>query len=287
MTRITRREALFITLAAAVAEYSAGPPLWVAERGSGKGFLFGQMPVRSGSNWFSSTIQHAFDSSTELWVENPEVDPAAVRAAMAKRPKEPTLAEVVNREDLERLHAVVVRAGMAANAFDGVPFSAGYPVVSDLADRAFGADLEAIPERVLRRRAKAAKKPVHSEWKSFEEVSGYLGRLPPEQQRKIHLQLFQRALDDAEDVKAAERRLTQWLAGNLEPLEEVDRRTQQRYPDVERVIGAERNKAWVPRIESIVARLQVAFVCVGILHLVGPESVQAHLARAGFEVRRV
>jgi uncharacterized protein YbaP (TraB family) len=111
VVQLTRREALLITFAAAVAEAStvSGPPLWVAVRGRQKVFVFGQVPVKPDGNWFSPTIQRAFDSSTELWVENPEFSPDEIKAAMAKPPDGPTLKEAASLADLQRLHAVLMR----------------------------------------------------------------------------------------------------------------------------------------------------------------------------------
>jgi hypothetical protein len=69
MVHMTRRQAVGAVVAALVSSrghtsvQAPGPPLWVAERGSSRVFLFGQMAVRTSSPWLSSAVQQAFDTS--------------------------------------------------------------------------------------------------------------------------------------------------------------------------------------------------------------------------------
>ena len=290
---MTRRQILGASLAAPflgvhriAAQPAAGPPLWVVERGSARVTLFGQMPVRTADTWLTANIQQAFEASTELWVENPE-PPTTPAASPPELPKGPTLIEVASPNELRRIHAALATAGMPEDSLDRLPPSIAYFAIVQLVDRASGADFDASPERTLRSRAKASGKPVHSEWASFEEVSRFLDRLPAEQQLRVHLQMIGKALDDLADAKARQERLTRWLAGDLSGVEALDRRMERRYPDARKHIATERNKAWVPRIQSMLDRTRAAFVCIGILHLTGPESVQAQVRRAGLSARRL
>jgi uncharacterized protein len=295
MSVLTRRRALTLGLAAPLASrfawcaaYAPGPPLWVAERGKARVFLFGQMPVRDTSRWLSSSIDRAFEVSTELWTENP--DPTQAGPSKAPAPPPPTgpkLIEVASPRDLARLRAVLVREGMPPGALDGLPLAAAYPAVSELADRAVGADYMAIPERVLRTRARKAGKAVHSEWTSFEEVMRYTSDLPPKIRMQLQLEMFRKELDEAADVGAAVKQLDQWLAGDLAGLDALERHDRRAYPVASRLIGTDRNRAWVPRIQSIMDRTDRALICVGLMHLLGPTSIQGFLRAAGFQVDRV
>jgi uncharacterized protein len=295
MARLTRRDVLGGTLATCLfggrsqgAQRMPGPPLWVVERAGSKVFLLGQMPVRAGDEWLTPRIQQAFDTSAELWVENPE-PPAAAGGPppVSEAPAGPKLSEVGTARDLERVHAALSKAGMPADSLDALPPSLAYFPIADLADRALGADFAAIPERVLRARAKQASKPVHSEWASFEQVSRFLDDLSGDLRVRIHLQMIARALDELEDTEAAEQRLREWLAGDVRGFEALDRRMRSLYPDARQYLGTRRNIAWVLRIRSMLSRTPAAFVCVGVGHLVGPDSIQAHARKAGLMVRRL
>jgi uncharacterized protein len=295
MLRITRRTVTGLAmsgLATAVirgraAESLTAPPLWSVERGSSRVYLFGQMGVRSDSVWLTDGVKRAFESSTELWVENPDFPPPTVAAAPSKPPKGPKLSEAATAQDLKRLRSLLSRAGLSADTFDALPLSAGYSAVSDVADRVFGVDYTALPERVLKTRAKAAGKPVYSEWVSLEEVRRFMSDLPDDLQRTLQLQLVRKTLDETEDIKAAEQRLNRWLAGDMEGWNAFDEHLAKTYPELAKRIGTERNKAWVPRIDTMLARTHTAFVCVGVLHLAGTESIQAQLKRSGLAVLRV
>jgi uncharacterized protein YbaP (TraB family) len=274
---------------ARAAERLTAPPLWLVERDSSKVYLFGQMGVRAHSVWLTDGVRRAFESSAELWVENPELPPppSGTAAAPPEQPKGPKLSQVATEQDLKRLHSLLSKAGLSADTFDAVPLSAAYPAVSDVADRVFGVDYTALPERVLKSRAKAAGKPVFSEWASLEEINRFMTDLPDDLQRTIQLQLLRKTLDEAGDINTAELRLNQWLAGDMAGWNEFDRHLADRYPELRKRIGTERNKAWVPRIDAILARRLTAFVCVGVLHLAGTESIQAQLKRSGLVVQRV
>lgn len=294
MPAVTRRRILGSALAASLAarlacaaRHAAGPPLWVAEQGEARVFLFGQMAVKRGSRWLSATIQQAFAASSELWTENPDPAAASRREGPSSAPAGPTLSQAASGQDMARLHAVLARAGLVAQAFDRLPLSAAYPAVAELADRALGADDRALPERVLRTRARAAGKTVRSEWVSFQQIAHYLDALSPQLRTQVELENFRRALDDAEHAGQAEQRLEQWLAGQLGGLEALERHLRAAYPLASRLIGTERNRLWVPRIRSDLQRLRSTFVCVGILHLIGPTSIQAFLRQSGVRVHRV
>lgn len=298
MRQITRRRAASFALAglatAAIraTEHLTAPPLWAVERGSSKVYLFGQMGVRAHSLWLTDGIRRAFESSTELWVENPDFSPPSTGAAAPPDPaadpaQGPRLSEVATGRDLKRLRSLLSRAGLSADTFDALPLSAAYLAVSDVADRVFGVDYTALPERVLKSQAKAAGKPVHSEWASLEEINRFMTELPDDVQRKLQLQILRKTLDEGVDVKAAELRLEQWLAGDMAGWEEFARHVARLYPEVNNRIGEQRNKAWVPRIDAMLARTDCAFVCVGVLHLAGAASIQVQLRQAGLAAHRV
>jgi uncharacterized protein YbaP (TraB family) len=289
---LTRRSALtsivsglLINTDVRSAERVAGPPLWVAEHGPARVYFLGQMPVRADSVWLSSAVQQAFDGSTELWTENPEPAPGPPPAPPVSAG--PKLSEVVTPQEMSRLRALLVREGLAANALDSTLLADSYPAVSWLQDHAMGVDYTLIPERVLRTKAKAAGKSVHSEWASMQDAMGFESGLPKDVRRQFDLELFRRGLDEAENLSEGNRRLAEWQVGSLAALDAMDQRNRRLYPILDKLIGADRNKAWTARTASIMARTKSAFVCVGIGHLLGPASIQRYLLKSGVTVRRV
>lgn len=292
MKLLDRREVLSAAAAiwlsrsrTAAAAAGRGPPLWLVRKGAARLYLFGQLPVRADSSWQSEVVLRAFDSATEFWTENP--DPASGPQQTPRAASGPTLAEAITPEEMRRLRMLLVREGLKEDALDTARLSDAYSAVSYLQDHALAVDYASIPERVLRQKAKEAGKAVHSEWASFEEVAHFRESMTPSTREALDLELFRRGLNDAEDVESVRQRLDGWLRGDLRPLETMERSQRTRYPLIARLIGAERNKAWVERTAGIMQKSATSFACQGIGHLLGPQSIQVYLQRAGYGVSRV
>ena len=56
------------------------------------------------------------------------------------------------------------------------------------------------------------------------------------------------------------------------------------YPELYRLILVNRNKAWLPKVEHLLATPEVEFILVGALHLVGDDGVIASLRKLGYRV---
>jgi uncharacterized protein len=288
MAQVLRRTVLggAVALAAAsAAQAQESPRIWAVRTGKGEVFLFGSTPVKARTLWLSDSVRGAFDRSAELWVENPDYDPAEMNAAVRKRVAEggPTLAQALPTDELSRLHDLVGRAGKAPDAFDAQPVWAAYPSLSGLADEVKKIDPADLPERVLKARAKAQGKAVKTEWASFEEVFRFSSQTPP----AVQLQLIRKSMDDLEAALSGGGFSNAWAVGNLAPLNARDRRFAEAYPELYARLVVERNAGWVPRIRQMLDAGQPAFVCVGIGHLLGPQSIQAQAEAAGLKVRRL
>jgi uncharacterized protein YbaP (TraB family) len=59
------------------------------------------------------------------------------------------------------------------------------------------------------------------------------------------------------------------------------------YPDVYKLLLVDRNRDWASQLKTKLAGSGVSFVAVGAGHLVGPDSVQAQLAKLGVKAERV
>lgn len=106
--------------------------------------------------------------------------------------------------------------------------------------------------------------------------------LPPEAQAAM----LRQALEDLADAEAGFGRLqAAWRAGDTDALEAElgDGLT----PELEARLLTDRNRAWLPQIEALLARTdEDALVVVGVGHLVGAGSVVALLEADGYPVVR-
>jgi len=76
-----------------------------------------------------------------------------------------------------------------------------------------------------------------------------------------------------------------WRTGNSKKLAEISLFPMIKdFPDLHRLILVDRNNAWVPRIEALLATPEVEFVLVGALHLISKDGVIAKLHALGYKV---
>lgn len=96
-------------------------------------------------------------------------------------------------------------------------------------------------------------------------------------------------LRDIKDLSAMMKEMkVYWRSGDNEqfntamlvPLKES-------FPDIYQTIIVERNNAWLPKIEAMLATKESEFVLVGALHLVGEEGVLAQLKALGYTLKQL
>jgi hypothetical protein len=265
-----------------------GPALWLAEKQDTRVYLFGQMPVRSDTVWLTPEIEAAFNGSDLVWLENLDnslITPE-VMSAVGELQKQLTPAgdfsvlSVLDEPHRERLLAVLAAEGVSPESLNGRPIPYARQLVTSIQDRKSGADFTKTPEAIFRARAKAAGKPIFTEWRDPLELVRFASDLP-----EVQKQLVTMALDDLDRDYPAE--LSSWLSGALDIQIKSAEARAVRYPDLYLHVNTLRNQAMARRIVDVINNYRQLFVCLGIGHFVGPSSVPAFLGEAGLAVRRV
>jgi uncharacterized protein YbaP (TraB family) len=143
-----------------------------------------------------------------------------------------------------------------------------------------GFDPESGVEMQFTRRAQADHKPVIALETAAEQLRIF-ANLSPEQQR--HFLLY--CLDDAEDSgKQMDSIVTAWQHGDTAQLERLLGEGFAKFPELFRLLTTDRNRRWLPRIESMLHDRQDYLVIVGALHLVGSDGLVALLGGDGYKV---
>ncbi|HLW74665.1 MAG TPA: TraB/GumN family protein [Gammaproteobacteria bacterium] len=131
--------------------------------------------------------------------------------------------------------------------------------------------------------AEAAMKPVIG----LEEPQfqlGLLAELPDKDQQDLLVQ----SLDESKTLKAEMDGLIRaWHDGDTGTLEKELKEEFGGYPEVYRAVLVQRNEAWMPRLEELLASGKQYFVVVGALHLVGPDGLLAHFRKDGYQVEQL
>ncbi len=266
----------------------AEPAMWHVHSATTDITLFGTMhALPAGTDWLSPRIAARADAADTLVLETvlPD-DPAGLAplvASLGLKPGLPPLAARVAPSKRAKLLASVSALGLNAGQLDGMKTWLAAIALGDGAIQQLGFNQADGVEPTLTSRFRAARKPV-------------IGLETPESQLRIFDALPEtdaRSLLDAtvDDVATAREDtnalLAYWQAGETEALAADFDKGFKATPTLDRVLLANRNRAWA---DWIAARLSVpgkVFMAVGAGHLGGKESVVAMLQAKGLTVERL
>jgi hypothetical protein len=264
--------------------YPAEAAMWEVRDGRAKVFLFGDNPSLR-TPWKSARFDAALNESAVFWKETPEAGGGADSLMLAKGidPARP-LASWLTPKDLARVGAAAVSVGLAPILLARLhPWLAGVFLDSSFRSHS-GFKPEYGPESQLIAAAKAAGKPVHSEFPDEASVVDYFATFSPAAERGELL----RAVDDIEaGPDAAQRDAEAWAIGDQRPDLQRVLQIRSTYPEYYQAILVARNRRWAPRVRAMLDGGGTSFVLVGGDHLVGPDSVLAQLKATGMTARRV
>ena len=266
-----------------------GPALWAVTRDKATVFLFGQMPLRTDTVWLEPEIETAFTSSDVLWLENPDYSQTTpevmdgVNALTRRNAPDPmyTVLQVLPPGDGQRLRKVLAEEGLQPDSLNGRAARDVRQLLSSVADRRSGADFKAIPEALFRKRALSAGKPIRTEWRDLLDVVSWGMNLP----KATELDLVRMTLDDVEHVTDYPAELASWVNGDLKVQIATTRARARAYPELTARLGRQRNAVWAEKIRGMLTEEKTQFVCIGIAHLVEPDSVPELLRKAGLRVQ--
>jgi uncharacterized protein YbaP (TraB family) len=287
------RRTLMAAMAAAIAFLPLGaaaePALWAIRDADSTIYLFGTVHyLRPQTAWRSAKVDAALGSARELVLEVPvdEADSAAVATAVqalgvdAAHP----LSARISAKDRARLAIAAKSLGLNAQALEPMrPWLAALTLSVVPAIRA-GYDPQAGVEQALSRLAREHGAAV-SGLETASQQLRFLADLPEAAQ----VEFLSSTLDDVDGaVREIDALVKAWTAGDLKTLEaEFVGKTKADYPELYDVLIVRRNSAWADALKAKLAGSGVSFVAVGAGHLVGPDSVQAELAKRGVTVQRL
>jgi uncharacterized protein YbaP (TraB family) len=264
--------------------YPAEAAMWEVRDGRAKVFLFGDNPSLL-TPWRSARFDAALNESAVFWKETPDAGGGGDSLMLAKGidPARP-LASWLTPKDLARVGAAAVSVGLAPVLLARLhPWLAGVFLDSSFRSHS-GFKPEYGPESQLIAAAKAAGKPVHSEFPDEASVVDYFATFSPAAERGELL----RAVDDIEaGPDAAQRDAEAWAIGDQRPDLQRVLQIRSTYPEYYQAILVARNRRWAPRVRAMLDGGGTSFVLVGGDHLVGPASVLAQLKATGMTARRV
>jgi hypothetical protein len=268
------------------------PLLWKVSDADSVLYLLGSFHLLANSDYpLSPDVDRAFADAESLVFEvAPEdLDDPGVTAkmlALAGSDAAASLARVTPPDLAPALDARLASLGLPAERMAGFePWFVDTMLVTVLGQRAGYAPEDGL-DRVLMARAKAAGKPTSG----LETVDQQLATLDgtPLAEQLASLREFVDEGDHAE-AKLAELHAA-WRSADLPALETMTREEMRELtPVTYQRLNVDRNRAWVPQLERMLAqgRGHDVLVVVGALHLLGDDGVVALLRARGYRVERV
>ena len=195
-------------------------------------------------------------------------------------PEGQTLASALGPEVYARLVAHLKPLGLEAGFFDHMQPWFVAVTLEQLQIARLGFDPQSGVEAQFTRRAQADHKPIIA-LETMDEQLGLFSQMSLEQQRRFLLY----CLEDADDsAQVMDDIVKAWQRGDTALLERLLGEGMEKFPDLYKVLTTDRNRKWLPRIETMLHDKQDYLIIVGALHLVGRDGVVAMLERQGYKV---
>ncbi|MGE5173482.1 MAG: TraB/GumN family protein [Betaproteobacteria bacterium] len=109
------------------------------------------------------------------------------------------------------------------------------------------------------------------------------GDMPAALQEALLLQTMQEL---GEMPKVLAVLVAAWKSGDEAALDQVLLKSAKEFPDLNKALIIDRNKKWLPAIESLVGRQENVMIIVGAAHLVGKDGIIAALKQKGYQVEQ-
>ena len=260
--------------------------LWSIKGQSNTVYLFGSVHVLKGvDHELPPESLRAYASSPSLVMEL-DLNEASPDKLMSEGlsgetlPEGQTLLSVLGPETYAKLVAHLKPLGLEPAMFDQMQPWFVALTLEQLEIARLGFDPESGVEAQFTRRAQSDHKPVIA-LETMDEQLGLFSHMSMDQQRRFLLYCLEDADDSAQEMDEIVRA---WRHGDTVVLARLLGEGMEKFPDLYRVLTTDRNRKWLPRIETMLHDKQDYLVIVGALHLVGKDGVIALLERNGYKV---
>jgi uncharacterized protein len=181
------------------------------------------------------------------------------------------------------LHATARAVEVDPTSLEGLrPWLAGQLLESAHRDRS-GVDATADVHDMLLSLARDSGKVIRTELPDADATLFFFANLGDAAEIEYLMWTLDRVAQQRAEIR---EQVAAWLVGDGSVVEAQVIEMQRKYPALYRRLLAERNRAWVPRIEEMLRQPGSTFVLVGESHIPGDDGIPALLARSGLQPQR-
>jgi uncharacterized protein len=266
--------------------FMAHPSLWHIKSSQGEVYMLGAVHVLPADvHWRTPQISRALSRSDVFVFEVPE-DAKALRELQGKiqangyLPADESLRAKLHPEALPDYDAALAASDLPAAGVDRErPWLAGIQLMFAQMRKLNYAASNGVDSTLMQDAAKA-----HKEMRYFETIAEQFAILAPDDP-KLELQEFESGLKDLRDPSGGVQPMIKaWGEGDQAKLDELINGDLTDYPEARKTLLDDRNKRWVPQIETMLKEKHVFFITVGAGHLTGAAGVPALLRADGYKV---
>jgi len=289
MNRIMSKKKFSVVLATFILAISARaePAMWVIRDKDSTIYLVGTIHLlKPEMKWDAAKVRKAVTESKELWLEVADIDDQASTLPLVTQygmDAKKTLSSRLSTAQNEKLNKVAATFGLPSASLEPMrPWMAAL-TFSILPWMKAGYDPNSGIDHVLKEQAEKEGDKING-FETAEEQIRFLADLPESEQ----VDFLEQTLDEVEKGESEVEKLARaWADGDSEMIGNLlVNEMKQEAPKLYEKLVVQRNVAWSKKIAEILNGSGVQQIAVGAAHLVGPDSVQAQLAKRGIKAER-
>lgn len=271
------------------APLQAKPFLWKMEDDDSVLFLLGSVHVLGPDHYpLAQAYSDAYKMSEKIVFEADLSDQKlnqAMRLAsqLGEFQDEKTLKSVMGEQRFNALHQKALKQGLSLRMMNSLEPWFATMMIAQITIVQAGLSPELGVDKYFERQAVDDGKPVGA-LETVEQQLRFFDDLSMGNQIILLEETIEKFADGS---KVMDEMMSAWVNGETQKLANLLNREMKGHPELKDVLLKQRNRNWVPQIETLLAGRDDVLVVVGAGHLVGPDSVIRMLRDKGYEVTRV
>ena len=268
------------------------PALWKVSgtkpEQKGVAYMFGTIHILPDDvQWRTPALEAAIADSNALVIEvlglEDTRNAAKIFSRLAVSPGQKKLDARIKpslRDDLDR---IIDSANIPERALNRMETWAAALSLASAQTKGLGLNSSGGVEKKLSAQFEKAGKPIEA-LETIELQLGYFDKLPEEQQR----QMLTSVVEDSSDAQQAfEKLFNAWMTGNIEEIVTLSDAGILTDPKTREYLLVARNLNWAEQLDKRLQSSGTSMIAVGAAHLVGPDAVQATLAKRGYKIEKI
>ena len=254
----------------------------------GVAYMFGTIHILPDDvQWRTPTLEAAIAESDQLVIEVLGLDDpqsaAKIFSRLAVSPGQEQLDARIRpslRDDLDR---IIDASNLSERTLNRMETWAAALSLASAQTRGLGLNSSGGVEKKLTAQFEKAGKPIDA-LETIEGQLGYFDKLPEAQQRQMLTSVVEESGDSRQ---AFERLFNAWMTGDIEQIVTLSDSGILTDPMTRQYLLVARNLDWAEQLDKRLQKPGTSLVAVGAAHLVGPDAVQATLAKRGYKIEKI